>query len=75
MNRLSKNDQNRTANGDNRKDEVVPIRSPCVSNCCLDDEDICLGCFRHIDEIIGWHSADNDRRKEIILNTINRRSN
>ena len=42
------------------------IKSPCVSNCCLDNEDICLGCFRHIDEITGWHSADDHRRLEIL---------
>ena len=42
------------------------LRSPCVSNCCLDDEDICLGCFRHIDEITGWHSASDLQKIEII---------
>jgi len=50
------------------------ITSPCISNCCLDDSDICMGCFRHIDEITGWHSADNQRRKEILNNTQNRKS-
>lgn len=30
------------------------ILSPCVRNCCLDQQDICMGCFRHLDEIIGW---------------------
>ncbi|MCF6192919.1 MAG: DUF1289 domain-containing protein [Kangiellaceae bacterium] len=39
----------------------------------MDDKDICLGCLRHIDEIIGWHSADNKRRLEIIDNTKKRR--
>jgi len=28
--------------------------SPCVRNCCLDEKDICLGCYRHLDEITGW---------------------
>jgi len=50
------------------------IRSPCVSNCCLDPEDICLGCYRHIDEITGWHSADTSRRLEIIKQTKIRRT-
>jgi len=44
------------------------IQSPCISNCCLDEDDICLGCFRHIDEITGWHSADDNRRLKIIDN-------
>jgi predicted Fe-S protein YdhL (DUF1289 family) len=54
--------------------QTRPITSPCISNCCLDEEDICMGCFRHIDEITGWHSADNKRREEIIVNTLNRKT-
>ena len=53
--------------------QTSQIKSPCISNCCLDDEDICLGCFRHIDEITGWHSADDKRREEILMNTERRR--
>lgn len=55
-------------------DNEQPVRSPCVSNCCLDDQDICLGCFRHIDEIIGWYSADDERRRQIMDNVLARRN-
>jgi uncharacterized protein len=55
-------------------DEQILVRSPCISNCCLDQQDICMGCFRHIDEITGWHSADTARRKQILENTAKRRS-
>ncbi|MGB0915594.1 MAG: DUF1289 domain-containing protein, partial [Crocinitomicaceae bacterium] len=24
------------------------IKSPCIRNCCLNQKDICVGCFRHI---------------------------
>jgi uncharacterized protein len=51
-----------------------PITSPCISNCCLDPDDICMGCFRHIDEITGWHGADNNRRQQILDNTAQRRA-
>ena len=51
------------------------IQSPCVSNCCLDENDICLGCFRHVDEITGWHTADSHRRLEILANCKQRREN
>ena len=54
--------------------QLTIIASPCISNCCLDDEDICLGCFRHIDEIIGWHGADRERRLEILQNTEQRKA-
>ena len=41
------------------------ITSPCVRNCCLDDQDICLGCHRTLEEITAWGEADNARRRAI----------
>lgn len=38
------------------------IASPCVRNCCLNEEDVCLGCFRHIDEILAWGTATNEQK-------------
>ncbi len=43
------------------------VASPCVRNCCLDEQDICLGCYRSITEITGWSAADNYQRNEILL--------
>lgn len=40
--------------------------SPCVRNCCLDENDVCMGCGRHIDEILAWHQANGDEREDII---------
>ncbi len=48
------------------------IPSPCVRNCCLDHLDICMGCFRHIDEIIKW-SATSEQQKQTILNKAQQR--
>lgn len=47
---------------------IVPTlpASPCVRNCCLDEKDVCMGCGRHIDEILAWHQANGDEREEII---------
>ncbi|QBG36919.1 DUF1289 domain-containing protein [Litorilituus sediminis] len=36
---------------------MTEVPSPCVRNCCLNESDICLGCFRSLDEIIAWGSA------------------
>lgn len=36
--------------------------SPCIRACTLDEEtNICVGCFRTLDEIAGWsrYSAEN----------------
>jgi predicted Fe-S protein YdhL (DUF1289 family) len=39
--------------------------SPCIRNCTLDDEDVCIGCGRTIDEIIEWMNASPERKREI----------
>lgn len=49
------------------------VQSPCVRNCCLDNNDICLGCYRSITEITGWSGADNYQRNEILARCRQRR--
>ncbi|WP_228729971.1 DUF1289 domain-containing protein [Shewanella avicenniae] len=44
-------------------------RSPCVRNCCLDDNDICLGCGRSLTEIRDWHDASNAEKLTILRNS------
>lgn len=44
----------------------ISIQSPCVRNCCLNNDDICLGCFRHLDEITSWQGSSDDRKMEIL---------
>ncbi|UTW45304.1 DUF1289 domain-containing protein [bacterium SCSIO 12696] len=43
-----------------------PINSPCISICALDDDDVCVGCYRTADEIRGWMAMDNVERKEVL---------
>ena len=50
------------------------IQSPCVQKCCLDLDDICLGCRRHINEITGWHTATNAQKQEILQNVSKRKA-
>jgi len=47
--------------------------SPCVRNCCLDDDLTCLGCFRSLDEIKEWGIVDDHRRRVILENAKQRR--
>jgi uncharacterized protein len=47
--------------------------SPCIRNCCLDDDDVCLGCFRSLEEIKEWGLATNIRRFAILQNANQRR--
>lgn len=49
------------------------IQSPCVRNCCLNPENICLGCFRSMEEICRWTQADNSTKLAILSNAAERR--
>jgi len=42
------------------------VPSPCVRNCCLDGNDICLGCHRSLAEILSWGEASDDERRAIL---------
>ena len=47
----------------------MSLSSPCVRNCCLGENDICLGCYRSLDEILLWGLADtSSEEKHTILN-------
>ena len=41
--------------------------SPCVRNCCLDEENVCMGCYRSISEICAWHDAPDKEKIEILV--------
>jgi predicted Fe-S protein YdhL (DUF1289 family) len=43
-----------------------PLSSPCVRNCCLDEDNICMGCGRSLEEIVQWGTA-SDADKSAIL--------
>ncbi|MEH6473670.1 MAG: DUF1289 domain-containing protein [Halopseudomonas sp.] len=45
---------------------MATLNSPCIRNCCLDEQDVCVGCFRTIDEILQWGGADNYRKQQIL---------
>ena len=38
------------------------ILSPCQRNCCLDEQDICLGCGRTLTEITHYAAASDSQR-------------
>lgn len=45
----------------------MAISSPCVRNCCLDEQDTCLGCGRSIEEIIRWGNASDKEKLQILM--------
>ena len=54
-------------------DTDISAQSPCIRNCCLDDDLTCLGCFRSLEEIKEWGIVDNHRRCIILQNAKERR--
>jgi predicted Fe-S protein YdhL (DUF1289 family) len=49
------------------------VQSPCIENCCLNNDNVCLGCFRSIAEIIQWQQMDNSMRLEVLRQAENRK--
>ncbi|MFI2812767.1 MULTISPECIES: DUF1289 domain-containing protein [Microbulbifer] len=43
-----------------------PVKSPCISVCALNAEDICEGCFRTGTEISRWGNMNNDERRSVL---------
>lgn len=43
-----------------------PIKSPCISLCALDIDDICMGCQRTGDEISRWGKMTNGERRDVL---------
>lgn len=40
--------------------------SPCVARCGLNDENYCMGCLRHLDEIVAWRDCSETVQLAII---------
>ena len=45
-------------------DEMV--RSPCISVCVLNIDDVCEGCYRTADEITAWSILSNAERRVVM---------
>jgi len=50
------------------------IESPCIRMCCLDEQNICMGCFRSLEEILAWGNANHTERTQILENAAERRN-
>nr|WP_319527136.1 DUF1289 domain-containing protein [Pseudomonas laurentiana] len=50
------------------------VASPCISLCRLDEQKVCLGCFRHVEDIRQWRSADDEQRRQICREALARRT-
>lgn len=42
------------------------IAKPCIRQCCLNDDDICMGCFRTLDDMRIWHKSSDEEKLEML---------
>lgn len=54
---------------------INEIASPCVGVCQLDEQRVCVGCWRSIDEIAAWRSMNNDEKLTALNAAARRRAN
>ncbi|MDE2092115.1 MAG: DUF1289 domain-containing protein [Gammaproteobacteria bacterium] len=50
------------------------VSSPCVNICCLDEEDICIGCGRTLDEIRRWSDMPEREKRTTLQCSAERRA-
>jgi predicted Fe-S protein YdhL (DUF1289 family) len=50
----------------------VVMKSPCVRQCTLNENDMCLGCGRMLGEITSWVSFSEQKRTEVMTQCQNR---
>ena len=54
--------------------QKVSLASPCIKNCCLNGDDMCVGCFRLMDEITHWAYCDETEQQAILDRAAQRKS-
>lgn len=42
------------------------VKSPCINVCALDGEDVCIGCYRHADEIASWTMLSDEEKRDVL---------
>ncbi|MDH5517258.1 MAG: DUF1289 domain-containing protein [Gammaproteobacteria bacterium] len=52
---------------------MTEVHSPCVRNCCLDQNDICIGCLRTLDEIKDWMILSDNQKLDVLAQCAQRR--
>jgi predicted Fe-S protein YdhL (DUF1289 family) len=46
--------------------DLEEMPSPCVSICALNEDDVCVGCYRTGDEITRWWGMDNSEKRQVL---------
>lgn len=54
---------------------MTKVESPCIANCYLDENYICEGCLRTLDEISDWSKLTNQEKREVLKRIQNAKVN
>jgi predicted Fe-S protein YdhL (DUF1289 family) len=52
--------------------QATPL-SPCIRVCTLDDDRVCVGCGRHVDEISAWTLMSGQEQRAVLARSEERR--
>ena len=55
-------------------DLQTPINSPCIGLCAVNDDNICIGCYRSLEEIGTWLQLDDKSKTQILTHCHDRKS-
>lgn len=42
------------------------VKSPCTRHCTLNENDVCVGCFRTLNDILNWQASSNEEKIDIL---------
>jgi predicted Fe-S protein YdhL (DUF1289 family) len=43
------------------------VITPCIGQCDIDENDVCIGCYRSSQEITDWINKSEDEKIEIVI--------
>ncbi|WP_101759349.1 DUF1289 domain-containing protein [Oceanicoccus sp. KOV_DT_Chl] len=43
------------------------VKSPCISVCVLNEDDVCEGCYRSAQEITDWSVLSNTEKQSVMV--------
>ncbi|MCK9290098.1 MAG: DUF1289 domain-containing protein [Bacteroidales bacterium] len=49
------------------------IKSPCQNICVYDSDNICIGCYRSLDEVVNWDRYTEEMKMQVLENIARRR--
>jgi predicted Fe-S protein YdhL (DUF1289 family) len=52
-------------------DEI--IESPCIRQCTLDEKDVCVGCYRTLQDILNWQASTQEQKVDIVAKSKQRK--